>query len=142
MERVRCARAMRGGIGQRIDDLHLLDDRAGPSVRDNERQCIVVFRANVNEMNVEPVDLGHKLRQSVQFRLAFAPIVVRGPIAREFLHRGELRALRFIRNRFPVRPPRRLYALTQFGQFHIGHIDAKWADCVTGGLTGCRRLRD
>src|SRR5438876_9687017 len=25
-------------IGQRIDDLHLLDDRAGPSVRDDERQ--------------------------------------------------------------------------------------------------------
>ena len=46
---------MRGGICQGIDDLlGLLDDRAGPAVCDDERQRIVVFRANVNEMNVEP----------------------------------------------------------------------------------------
>jgi hypothetical protein len=37
MESVRRARAMRGGIGQRIDDLDLLDDRARPPVRDNQR---------------------------------------------------------------------------------------------------------
>ena len=55
--------------------LQLLDDRAGPPVRDDERQRIFMFRANVNEMNVEPIDLGHELRQGVQFRLALAPIV-------------------------------------------------------------------
>jgi hypothetical protein len=38
MERVRCARAVCGGIGKRVDDLELLDDRAGPPVRDDERQ--------------------------------------------------------------------------------------------------------
>ena len=70
MERVRCARAVRRGIGERIDDLQLLDDRAGPSMRDDERQRIFMFRTNVNEMNVEPVDLGDELRQGVQFRLA------------------------------------------------------------------------
>ena len=142
MECVRCTRAVRGGIGQGIDDLQLLDDRAGPSMRDDQRQCVVVFRANVYEINVEPVDLGHKLRQSVQLRLAFAPIVVLGPIAREFLHRRELDALRFIRDRFPVRPPRCVYALAQFSQFRIRHIDAERADRVTGGWTRCGRLPD
>ena len=62
MERVRRARAMCRGIGERIDDLQLLDDRAGPPVRDDERQCIFMVRSDVNEMNVEPVDLGHELR--------------------------------------------------------------------------------
>ena len=85
---------MRRGIGQRIDDLHLLDDRAGPSVRDDERQRIFMFRANVNEVNVQPIDLGDELRQGVQFRLALAPVVFRRPIARELLNRRELHALR------------------------------------------------
>jgi hypothetical protein len=53
------------GVRKRIDDLQLLDDRAGPSMRDDERQCIVMFRTNVNEMNIEPVDLGDEVRQRV-----------------------------------------------------------------------------
>jgi hypothetical protein len=52
---------MRRGIGQGIDDLQLLDDRAGPSVRDDERQGVFVLRTNVNEMNVDPIDLGDEL---------------------------------------------------------------------------------
>jgi hypothetical protein len=50
------------GIGQWIDDLELLNDRAGTPVRDDERQRLVVFRANVNEVNVEPIDLGDEVR--------------------------------------------------------------------------------
>ena len=62
MESVRCARVMCRGIGEWIDDLQLLDDRAGPSVCDDERQRIFMFRTNVNEMNVETIDLGDELR--------------------------------------------------------------------------------
>ncbi len=62
MESVRCTRAMCRGIGQWIDNLQLLDDGAGPSVGDNERQSIFMLRTNVNEMNVQPIDLGHELR--------------------------------------------------------------------------------
>ena len=58
---------MRGGIGQRIDDLHLFDDRAGPSMRDDQRQRIFVFRTNVKGKNVQSVDLGNEQRQGVQF---------------------------------------------------------------------------
>jgi hypothetical protein len=46
------------GIGQPIDDLQLLDDRARPSVIDDERQRVLVLGANVDEVDVEPVDLG------------------------------------------------------------------------------------
>jgi len=65
MESVRRARAVCRGIDKRIDDLQLLDDRAGPSVRDDERQRILMFRTNVDEMNVEPIDLGDEVRQGV-----------------------------------------------------------------------------
>ena len=63
----------------------LLDDRSGPPVRDDERQCVFVVRADVNEVNIQPIDLGHELRQGVQLRLALAPMMC-GPVAREFLH--------------------------------------------------------
>ena len=65
MEGVRCASAVRRRIDQRIDDLQLLDDRAGPSMRDDDRQRILMLRTNVDEMNVEPIDLGDEVRQGV-----------------------------------------------------------------------------
>ena len=44
------------GIGERLDDLQLLDDRAGPAVRDDQRQGFLVRRPDMDEMDVEPVD--------------------------------------------------------------------------------------
>ena len=118
------------GIGERIDNLHLLDDRAGPSVRDDERQRILMLRTNVNEMNVQPIDLGYELRQGVQPRLHLAPVVFRRPIAREFLNRRELHALRCIRDRFSFRPFRRLNAPAQFGEFRFWNIHMKRTNCI------------
>ena len=113
------------GIGQRFDNLHLLDDRARPSVRDDERQRMLMFRTNVNEMNVQPIDLGDELWQGVQSRLHLPPVVFRPPIARECLHRRELHALRRIRDRFPFRPLGRADAPAQFGKFRFRNIDLK-----------------
>src|SRR5918994_3668593 len=53
-----------------VRNLQLLDDRAGPSVRDDERQRIFMFRTNVNEMNVQPIDLGDEVREGLQLLLA------------------------------------------------------------------------
>lgn len=61
---------MRRGVGEGIDDLQLLDDRPGPPVRDYQRQRIFVFRSNVNEVNVQPIDLGDEVRQGIQPGLA------------------------------------------------------------------------
>src|SRR4051794_12651806 len=83
VEGVRCARAMRRGIGKRVDDLQLLDDGAGPSVRNKEWQGIFMLRTNVNKMNLQTIDLGDELRQSIEPGLAFPPIVVGRPIPRE-----------------------------------------------------------
>ena len=62
-------------------------------MRDDNGQRVLFFRAHVNEMNVDAVDVGYELRQRLQLRLALAPVVVRRPIAREFLDRRELHTL-------------------------------------------------
>jgi hypothetical protein len=113
-------------IGQWIDDLQLLDDRAGPPVIDDERQCVFVSRTNVNEMNVEPIDLGNELRQGVP-RLALAPVVVRLPIAREFLNHRERHALRLICDGLLLRPLRGRYASTEVVQGLIRNVDVEGA---------------
>ena len=62
MERVRRARTVGRWIGEEINNLELLDDRAGPAVADDQRQRVLVLGADVNEVNVKPVDLGQELR--------------------------------------------------------------------------------
>ena len=54
VECVRRIPAMGCRVGQRIDDLQLLDDRAGPPVRDDDRQGVRMLRTNMDEMNVHP----------------------------------------------------------------------------------------
>ncbi len=73
-------------------------------MRDDHRQRIFLLRANVNEMNVEPVDLGDEVRHGVDLRLALAPIVLVRPILRELLHRRELHALGCVGHLFAFRP--------------------------------------
>ena len=59
-----------------------------------------MFRTDVDEVNVEPVDRGDELRQGVHFCLDLAPVILGCPIARERLSGRELHALRRIRDRF------------------------------------------
>jgi hypothetical protein len=96
---------MRRGIGQPIDDLQLLDDRARPAMRDDHRQRIVMLGTNLDEMDVAPVDLGDELRRRVQPRLHLPPVVFGLPVADERLHGCEPHALRLIGDDLLVRPP-------------------------------------
>src|SRR5579864_2818446 len=130
MESVRCAPITCRRIGKWIDNLQLLDDRAGPPVRDNERQRIFMFRANVNEMNVKAVDLSNELREGVQSRFDLTPVILLRPILRDLLHCVELDALRCIPNEFLLRPPSRSNASAQFSQFHFRNIHMKRANSI------------
>ena len=69
--------AERRRIGERTDELDLLEDRARPSVRDDQRQRVRVAGADVDEVDVDPVDGRHELREGVQLRLA--PCASRSP---------------------------------------------------------------
>src|SRR6267142_785470 len=134
MERVRCARAMCRGIGERSDNLQLLDDRAGPAVRDNEWQRIVMLRTHVDEVNVESIDRGDELRQGVQPGLALAPVVLGRPIPRDGLSRRELHALRCIGDRLAIGPPCRVDAPAQLGQLRLRNVHLKRTN---GGRVSC-----
>jgi hypothetical protein len=117
--------AERGGIGQRADDLQLLDDRPRPAVRDDERQRVLLFRANVNEMNVQPVDLRDELWQGAEPGLALAPVVFAGPILRQVLHGLELHALRRVVDRLSFRPAGRLDAPAKICQRLFRSLEMK-----------------
>src|ERR1700678_1054433 len=86
----------------------------------------------MNKMNVEPVDRGHKLWQRIQLRLALAPVVIGCPIACEFAHRLELRALRFVAHRLPLRPLGRGDATAKVCEHLIGNIEMEGADFMCG----------
>jgi hypothetical protein len=64
----------------------------------DEARRIVMFRTDMNKMNIQPIDLDNELRERIQFRLDLAPVVVPCPTAREGLTRRELRLLRCIRD--------------------------------------------
>ena len=131
MEGVRRAGAVLRGIGERIDDLELLDRRARPPVRNDERQGVLVLGANVDEVDVEAVDLGDEVGQGRKALLELAPVVIRRPVAGQCLDRLELHALGRIDLR--LRPPRRLDAIAQVLELFLGDVDRELVDVLRGG---------
>src|SRR6266403_1754317 len=89
-----------------------------------------MFRTNVDEVNVESINLGYEIRQGFQSRLDLAPVVISPPIAREFLRRLQLHALRCIRDRFPIGPLCCVYAPPHFGKFRFRNIHMKWTNRI------------
>ena len=122
--------AVRGWIGQRPDQLDLLEHRAGPAVGDDQRKRILLARPDVDEMNVEPVDVRHELREGIQLRFCLAPIVICRPVVRELPHRRELHALGLICDRLAVRPPGRRDPSAEIEERLFRNVDAERADCI------------
>ena len=122
--------AIRGRIGERTDGLDLLEDRPGPSVRDDQRQRVRVAGAHVDEVDVHPVDGGLELREGVQFRLALAPVIIRRPMADEFLELRELRALRLIGDRLLVGPPGRREAPAKIDELLLRDLNFEGPDVI------------
>ena len=106
VERVVGAPAVGGRVGEGSDDLEHLDHRAGPTMRDDHRQGVLVLRADVDEVDVHAVDLGHELRQRVELRLTAPPVVPVQPVAGERLSGRQLHALRAVGDQLLARPPR------------------------------------
>ena len=128
VEGIRRARAVRGGIGERADELQLLDDRAGPAVTDDQRERVLVLGANMDEVDVEPVDLGDEVREGLQPRLALAPVVLGRPVAGEVLHDREGHALRVVLDGLPLGEARRGDARPQVLELRVGNLDRERAD--------------
>ena len=127
---------MRGRIGEGADGLEQFDDRARPAVRHDQRQRVLVRRLHVDEVDVQPVDLGLELRQRVQSRFAPAPVVLGRPVAGELLCCCQLHALGPIGDEFLGRPTSRIDAAAQFLDLAFRDVDSERADL---GLCACAR---
>src|SRR6478609_464084 len=86
--------------------------------------------AHVNKVNIDAIDCRYELRKSIQPCLKLSPVVVRTPIAHQFLQPREWHALRLIRDRFPVRPAGCVKASAQVDELFLGNIDAERSNCV------------
>ena len=137
VEGIRLGAAMRGRVGQRIDELQLLDDGPRPTVGDDNRHGVFVLRADMDEMNVDAVDGRHKLRQGIQPGFDPAPIIVGRPILGELLHGRQLHSLRDVVHQFPARPLGRGNAAFEVRQFAVGSMKLERAN---GGVGWTRRL--
>ena len=143
VEGVRGAAAVGRGIGERLDDLQLLDDRAGPAVRHDQRQGVFVLRADVDEVDVQPVDLGDEVRHGVEPRLDLAPVVVGLPVAQDLLDGLERHALRKIGDGLLLGQPGLRQAAAQVGQLRLRNVDAEGSNGIGCGRGGqlCGRGR-
>jgi hypothetical protein len=132
VERVLGFSAVRGRVGERADGLEQLDDRAGPAVRHDQRQRVLVRRLHVDEVDLDPVDLGPELRERVELRFGLAPVVVGGPVPRELLQRRQLDALRPVRDELLAGPARRRDAAAQVVQLLLRNLDVEGLDLGCG----------
>src|SRR6266516_3807331 len=82
----------------------------------------------MDEVDVQPIDLGLELWQRVQSRLAPAPVVLGRPVAREVLYRRQLHTLRPIGDEFPGRPARRINAAAQLVDLALRYFDSERPD--------------
>ena len=105
---------------------------------DDQRQGIFMFRPNMDEVDVQPVDLSDKLRHRIELRLDLPPVVVRLPIVHELLQDGQRHALRFIRDGLLVGPPCGRQAAAKVDEVLVGNIDAERTD---RNGRGCQRRR-
>ncbi len=95
----------------------------------------------MNEVNVQPVDLGHEVREGVELRFARAPVVVRPPVAGECLHRRQRHALRVVGDRLAIRPARRGDPATHVLHRLLRDVDPEGPDrVVMGRRTGRRNV--
>ena len=72
---------------------------------EDQRQRVGVRRADVDEVDVDPVDLGQELRVGVESTLEVAPVVVVLPPLQQATEVVGANALRPIRDRFGIGPP-------------------------------------
>ena len=101
---------MGGRVGEWADGFEQLDDRARPAVRHDQRQRVRMGRLHMDEVDVQPVELGLELRQRVQSRFTLAPVVLGRPEPGERLRRRQLHTLRAIGDEFLGRPTSRIDA--------------------------------
>src|SRR5262245_38844205 len=131
---------MKTVFGERTDDFFVLDDRTRPSIQQQQRHCIWIFRPLMDEMDIDAVDVGLELVESIQAFLLNTPVVLVPPIFDKALEIREIRAVVPSRVRKLVREAGLCQPPFQFSQQSIRDLNFEWDDrswfcrslCVSG----------
>src|SRR6187200_1166179 len=94
----------------------------------------------MDEVDVDAVDLGDELRQSVEPRLDAPEVVFVEPIPRELLHHRQLDALRAVGDELPVGPARRRDAPAEVVQYRLPDLEREGANLGPGGELGAAHI--
>jgi len=101
-------------------------------------QGVRMTRTYVCELNIETVDLSHKLRQGVQARLHLSPVVVRPQYCTSFFIVRQPHALGLISNSLLLKPACRCDTLAEIADRFFRNVEAEGADCVV--FSRCMQL--
>ena len=110
MERLRVCHSR---LGQFVDHAEEFDHRTGPAMRQQQRHGIGARRGLVQEVDIQPIDLGDELPDRIQPRLASPPVVTGPPIGDQLPKRGKRCALRPVVDRCRFGPARAIEARCQ-----------------------------
>ena len=111
----------------------------------DQRQRVLMPGLHVDEVDLDPVDLGRELRKRVQSRRAPAPVVLARPVAGELLQRLVLHALRSVGDELLVGPARRRDAPAQVVDLLLWNLYLEWPNiglAVDGGAHDGSLLSD
>ena len=125
VEGIRRVRAVSGGVRERRDYLQHLDERAGPAVRDDQRNRVRTLPARVDEVDAQPVHVRAVLGKGVDGGFLRAPVETVRPVFAQLPDIGEAGA---------VVPPRvfKLVGQARAAQavFHVVENAVRYVDGV------------
>ena len=104
----------------------------------DQRQRIRMRRADVDEVDLQPVNGGQELGVGVELGFSLAPVMSRSPVTYEFPNTGQPNALRSVSDRLTFGPASRRDAPAQFSNVPLRDLGAEWPDSnVLGrGMSG------
>ena len=92
----------------------------------------------MDEVDVDPVDLGDELVEAVERRLAATPVVPVGPVLDDVLHVRQRDALRPVVDVLTIRPSRVVQAHTQVVEHRFRDIDRERQHLIAHANTWCQ----
>ena len=139
MEGVALGPSVGGRIDERVDHPGELQHRTGPAVGDDHRQGIVMDRADVLEVDVEPVDGGDEVGPGIDGGLASAPVVFAGPVLAHLPQIGKRNALRPVVDDLGLGPAGAGQPVAQVVDLGVVDRDGEGADVTAhGSIVGSR----
>ena len=84
---------MSRGVRQRLNNFNKLDDRTRPAMRGDEWCCVRHWRALMDEMDVQPINICNVVIEFIEATFLFTPIKFIAPIVNQVFHVFEISAV-------------------------------------------------